>query len=406
MADTGLDEHQAAVYEIAGRRYDLRTPGFPEAIARAHASQQRPRCTCMPGGIETYVAKLHDGYVVKRMPETGNQHASSCPHFEPATDVSGLRPLLGTAIREDPVSGLTTLRLDFAMSRSAQRQASMPSATTAPSSARNDQRLSLRGLLLYLWEQAGLTRWLPGFAGKRPWATVRRRLLQAAGNKIVGGRPLVDRLYVPEPFSVDDRDGISRRRSASWSAATGAGQGSSGQLLLLIGELKEIAPARCGFKAVVKQVPDLAFTIEDRLYHQITRRLQPELALWNAADDIRMLVIATFGTGPAGVPTILELALVPTTRDWLPVKDVFEHQLVERLVNENRSFLKGPHLDPRSPGLVPCATLIDCTKTAQQLFVAANADQAMNVDAPNGLVNEARWIWHVTEGPMPALPRH
>jgi hypothetical protein len=403
MADTGLDEHQAAVYEIAGRRYDLRTTGFPEAIARAHASQQRPRCTCVPGGIETYVAKLHDGYVVKRMPETGNQHASSCPHFEPAADASGLRPLLGTAIREDPVSGLTTLRLDFAMSRSAQRQASMPSATTAPSSARNDQRLSLRGLLLYLWEQAGLTRWQPGFAGKRPWATVRRRLLQAAGNKIVGGRPLVDRLYVPEPFNVNDREGISRRRSASWNAAT-AGQGSSGRLLLLIGELKEIAPARCGFKAVVKQVPDLVFTVEDRLYHQITRRLQPELALWNAADDIRMLMIATFGTGPSGVPTILDLALVPTTRDWLPVKDVFEHQLVERLVAENRSFLKGAHLDPRSPGLVPCATLIDCSKTALELFVLANANPAVEADSANGRVTETRWAWHVAEGPIPALP--
>lgn len=403
MADTGLDEHQAAVYEIAGRRYDLRTPGFPEAIARAHASQQRPRCTCMPGGIETYVAKLHDGYVVKRMPETGNQHASSCPHFEPAADASGLRPLLGTAIREDPVSGLTTLRLDFAMSRSAQRQAPVPSATTAPSSARNDQRLSLRGLLLYLWEQAGLTRWQPGFAGKRPWATVRRRLIQAAGNKIVGGRPLVDRLYVPEPFNVDDRDGISRRRSVSWAAAT-TGPGSSGQLLLLMGELKEIAPARCGFKAVVKQVPDLAFTVEDRLYYQITRRLQAELALWNAAANIRMLVIATFSTGPSGVPTVLELALVPTTRDWLPVKDVFEHQLVERLVAVNRCFLKGTPFDPRSSGLVPCATLIDCSKAAPQLFVAANANQGMNVGAPKQLLNDAKWVWHVTEGSMPALP--
>lgn len=403
MVDTGLDEHQAAAYEIAGRRYDLRTPGFTEAIARAHASQHRPRCTCVPGGIETYVAKLHDGYIVKRMPETGSQHVSSCPHFEPAADASGLRPLLGTAIREDPVSGLTTLRLDFAMSRSTQRQASIRHATTALSSARNDQRLSMRGLLLYLWEQAGLTRWQPGFAGKRPWATVRRRLLQAAGDKIVGGQSLVDRLYVPEPFKVDDREGISRRRFASWAAAK-AGPASSGRLLLLIGELKEIAPARCGFNAVVKQVPDLTFTIEDRLYHQIARRLQPELALWIAADDVRMLVIATFDTSPSGVPTILELALVPTTKDWLPVKDVFEHQLVARLVAENRSFLKGVHFYPRSPGLVPCATLIDCSKAAPQLFVAANANLGMNPEAPKGLLNEAKWVWHVTEGSMQALP--
>ncbi|RYG87999.1 MAG: DUF1173 family protein [Alphaproteobacteria bacterium] len=350
MSSHWVEQPQAPVYEIAGRQYDIRSPHFAAAIARAHANQQRPRCACRPEGIETYVARLNDGYVVKRMPDTGNQHAASCPHFEPPADASGLRPLLGTAIREDPATGLTTLRLDFSMSRSTRRQAPLPSAQTASSTARSDQRLTLRNLLLYLWEQAGLTRWHPGFAGKRPWATVRHRLLRAAGDKLIGGRPLVDRLYIPEPFNVEKRDAIARRRSAAWASIT-SGTAGSGQLLLLIGELKQIAPARCNFKAVVKQVPDLVFIIEERLHRQITRRLQPALTMWSSANDIRMMMVGTFALGASDVPTLVEVMLVPTTLDWIPVENAPEHELVTQLIYQGKSFLKCVRYDANASSI-------------------------------------------------------
>jgi hypothetical protein len=34
---------------------------------------------------------------------------------------------------------------------------------------------------------------------------------------------------------------------------------------------------------------------------------------------------------------------MPVTRQWLPVADGFEKQLLDRLVGENRSFVKGLH---------------------------------------------------------------
>jgi hypothetical protein len=338
------------------------------------------------------------------MPDTGDQHAPSCPHFEVAADASGLRSLVGTAIREDPVTGLTALKLDFSLSRSPQRLASRNTSVHAPSTTPSCPRLSLRGLLLYLWDQAGLTRWQPGFAGKRPWATVRRRLLQAAGNKIVGGRPLLDRLFVPEPFSLEQPEALVRRRAAFWAMAA-PNSASSGQRLLLIGELKEIAPARCGFRAIVKHIPHQVFMIDERLNSGITRRLQPELALWNASDEIRMLLIATFGVGASGVPAIIELALVPTTREWIPVGDVFEQELVERLVAESRSFLKNVRLDLLPNGLLACATLIDCQKSISELFVIANGEHAHGGDMEDKCATDAKWTWRVAEGPMPEVPR-
>lgn len=313
-----LDEATAAAYDIDGHRLDIHAPGFVQAIARAHAMHQRPRCMCQPSGIETYVARINGGYVVKRMPETGSQHAASCPHFEPPDDANGFGQLLGTAIREDPATGLTALRVDFSMSRSPPRQAASRTATFTPSTARNSAKLSLSQLLLYLWNEAGLTRWHPSFAGKRNWGTVRWRLLQAASDKLIDGRPLRDRLFVPEPFAVDRRNEIDRRRATAWSM-TRSSNLASGQLMLLIAELKQIAPAHGGFGAVVKHMPDHAFIVDDRLHRQMTRRLQLALTPWNVADDVRMLVMATFAINAAGVPTIAELALMPTTREWIPI---------------------------------------------------------------------------------------
>ncbi|MFG6458621.1 DUF1173 family protein [Roseateles sp. BYS96W] len=334
-----LDGAAPAAYDIDGQRLDVQAPGFAQAIARAHAMQLRPRCMCQPAGIETYVAKINGGYVVKRMPETGSRHAASCPHFEPPTDANGFGTLIGTAIREDPATGLTALRVDFSMSRQPPRQTASPKATHTLPTARSGAKLSLHELLLYLWHEAGLTRWQPGFAGKRNWATVRWRLLQAASDKLIGGRPLRDRLYIPEAFAVERRDEIAHRRAAAWSLAKSSGP-ASGQFLLLIGELKEIAPARCEFRAVVKHMPDQAFMVDERLHRQMTLRLQPALALWNAADDVRMLVIGTFAINAAGVPAMAELALMTTTREWIPVSDIEERESITRLVREDRSFIK------------------------------------------------------------------
>jgi hypothetical protein len=250
--------------------------------------------------------------------------------------------VLGSAITEDPATGETTLKLDFPLARMPGRSTMPQPGGESDSVSSSGTRLSLRGLLHYLWDQAGLTRWHPGFAGKRSWATVRRKLVQAALHKSARGHSLCSRLYLPEPFSVDERDAINKRRLAQWQQAA-AMPGKPQDLMLLIGEVKEIVPARYGFKAVIKHLPDQAFAIDEQLYRRLGRRFEPELALWGASDDIHMVMIATFGVGSAGVPAIHELCLMPATRQWLPVADGFEKQLLDRLVGENRFFVKGLH---------------------------------------------------------------
>ena len=350
-----------------------------------------------------YVARLGDGYILKRMPDTGCLHAPDCPSYEPPAEASGLGQVRGSAIREDPVTGLTTLRPDFAMSKVAGRSTIPASATEAGSVASSGTRLSLRGLLHYLWDQAGVTRWQPGFAGKRHWGTVRRHLMQAAEHTVAHGEALRPRIYVPEVFSVDRREAINARRTAQWSRALARG-GSAQQLMLLVGELKEVVPARYGYKAVVKHLPDQAFAMDEALYRRLGRRFGPELTLWGAADRMHMVIIATFCVVTGGVPTISELSLMPVTEQWLPVENGFERQLVERLVGERRSFVKGLRYNLGGAAEFASAVLTDCETPAPLLFIGTTGDQREARSHSSDFDSVPRWIWYPSAGSPPPLP--
>lgn len=392
-----------ATYLFGTQRLSSEDEGFAQALAAAHADRLRPKCLCLVHGIEMYVARLGDGFIAKRMPGTGSRHAPDCPSYEPPPEASGLGQMLGTAIQEDPSTGETTLKLGFSLSKLGGRATTPAPGTPSDSVASDGSRLSLRGLLHYLWDQAELTRWHPGFAGKRTWGTVRRQLLLAAEHKVARGEALRGRLYIPEPFSVEEREALNARRTAQWSQAV-AVPGRPQHLMLLIAEVKEIVPARYGHKAVIKHVPDQAFALDERLYRRLGRRFDTELALWGSADDVHMVVIATFGVSEAGIPKIAELSLMSVTPQWLPVEDGFDKQLVEKLVSAGRSFIKGLRYNLGATGMLACATLTDCKGPAPLLFIAPtgveDSEYCLRVCDPAVPV----WRWHPTRETMPPLP--
>jgi Protein of unknown function (DUF1173) len=395
-----------AAFVIGGQRLNIDSFAFPEAIAAAHAAHDRPRCLCRPHGIEMYVARLagpHAGYVVKRMPNTGSQHAPACVSYEPPADVSGLGQVLGCAINEDPATGETTLKLDFALSKVAGRSAMPTGGGDSDSVVSSGTKLSLRALLHYLWDQADLTRWQPGFAGKRTWGTVRKHLLLAAENKIARGGSLRSRLYIPEMFSVDQRDAINVRRMAQWSPAI-AGPGKPRHLMLLIAEVKEIVPVRYGFRAVVKHVPDQAFALNEQLYRRLGRRFENQLALWGASVDIHMVMIATFSVSAAGIPSIVELSLMPVTQQWLPIEDAFEKQLVDRLVADGRSFVKGLRYNLSADRAVATATLTNCAGSAPLLFVVPACGEDREPTFEGFDPAAPSWVWDPSREVMPVFP--
>jgi hypothetical protein len=392
-----------ADFLIDGRRYEPGSPEFADGIASAYAKHHRPCCLCVAGGIEMYVAHLGDGFIVKRMPGTGSRHATDCPSYEPPAEFSGLGEVLGSAIREDPATGETTLRLGFPMSKIRGRSTTPNAGSVGDSVSAGGNRLSLRGLLHYLWDQAELTRWRPGFAGKRSWATVRRHLLLAAEHKVAGGGALDARLHIPEVFSVEQRDAINARRSAQWARAVAASDNAQ-QLMLMIAEVKEILPARYGFKAVVKHVPDQAFMIDEQLYRRLERRFEHELSLWGATENVHMVMIATYGISESGVPAIAELSLMPVTSQWLPIEDSFEQQLIQKLVQDGRSFVKGLRYNTRVGQSMASLILTDVGISPIPLYIAPRGVDGEDADTDDPTVDPLAWRWATAREAMPPLP--
>jgi len=396
-----------SAYLIAGQQFRAESSGFAEAVAAAHAEHHRPRCLCSRDGIEMYVARLGDGFIVKRMPNTGSQHAPDCPSYEPPAEFSGLGQVLGSAITEDLTTGETTLKLDFSMSKITGRSAMPMTGGDSDSVTSSGTKLSLRGLLHYLWDQAELTRWHPGFAGKRNWGTVRKHLMLAAENKTARGDSLRSRLYVPEVFSVDQRDAINARRLAQWSQAIAA-PGKPQRLMLLIAEVKEIVPARFGFKAVMKHVPDQAFALDEQIYRRLGRRFESELELWGSTEDIHMVMVATFEVSSVGVPAIVEMSLMPATAQWLPIEDLFERQLVEHLVADGRSFIKGLRYNLHRDQCVAASTLTDTRDAAPLMFVVSPGLEGVAVAGGTSCTSprsdESVWVWKPASEAMPRFP--
>jgi len=389
-------------YLIHGRHLAPEDAGFQDALAAAHASRHRPLCLCRPSGLEMYVARLGSGFVVKRMPDTGGAHAMDCMSYEPPPELSGLGELTGSAIVEDPATGVTSLKLAFALTKGSSRSSTPAAGDGGDSVASDGSKLTLRGLLHYLWDQAQLTRWQPAFAGRRSWAVVRKHLLLAAEGKVARGRSLQDQLYIPETFSVEHRDEINARRIARWALAASERQ-KSRPLLLLIGEVKEIVSARFGYRAVIKHMPDQALALDDALYRRMSRRFEAELAQWSASESLHMIVMATFSVSAAGLPAVDELTLMTVTSNWIPVSDIYEHQLVERLLRDGRRFVRLLRYNLSADREIATAVLTDTSDGPMPLFIAF-AEESNADTSPAGAGPDNRWSWQPGHGTMPPLP--
>ena len=300
-----------ASFLICERRLRDDDPSLARALAVAHLRHERPRCLCTPDGIEMYVAKAGHGFVLKRMPYTGLRHAALCrSHGSPKAPVR-------TRSRDNRTGSTTPQVEDIDLFGA-------------------ESRL-LRNFVTSLWHRAELTRWQPGFEGRRSWATVRRHLLAAAaaGHAAVVTRK---RLYIPEVFRTNDRESIRDRRLASWNQARESVD-REGRPLILIGELKRVVPARRYFEAIIKHIPDQAFQIDDKLYRWMSDNLSDELELWGASADVLLVVAASFSARATGRPRIESLTLLPVSLQWLPVRDLEDLLRTQQLVRERRTFV-------------------------------------------------------------------
>ena len=218
-----------------------------ELLAASRRANQRPRCMCVPDGVEMYVGRRGRIHYLSRMPGTGFLHADTCQSVESASLLSGIHAYAPGAIVEQS-DGLVSLSLDI---ERLDRQE--PPLT----------RVSIDGLLETLVEQADLNRIGPASTA-RTWASVRDRLGEAAGWIQVGGKPLSPLLYLPERY--DKANGAASQSTCEDFIAAAQGQA------LLCAPLKEICWTTYSWKISLKHLPGLRLWVSKDVASELERR--------------------------------------------------------------------------------------------------------------------------------------
>jgi len=393
-----------AVYQIENQTIRPEDATFDTLVATLHGTKIRPLCLCRNPGVAMYVAKINEHCILKRMPNSGTEHSPSCDSYEPPLELSGLGQVMGMAIQED-LSGGTLLKLDFSLSKSGHRNAPVPSGKETDSVTTKGSKLTLRGVLHYLWEEGNFNRWSAKMQNKRSWFVIRKYLLHAAESKTAKGLDFTEILYIPENFTVEQKDNITQRRQAHLMRISASDNGTR-RLMIAIGEVKEIEKSRYGMKMILKHSPDFIFQLDEDLHKRLTRRFNSELSLWDTKEGTHLMMIATFGVNAVGSANIEEIALMVVDKNWIPFDDVYEHLLLEKLAIQERRFIKG--LRYNMPGSHPLAVaVLTDMEPPHALYITPTGASKEFIEAQNALINESKmpsWTWDVTTGGIPEFP--
>ncbi|WP_444928320.1 DUF1173 family protein (plasmid) [Microbulbifer sp. TRSA002] len=376
-------------YSIGDYVLERSSPLFEEALASTYKSQERPLCLCSSPGFPMYIARTSDNsYVLKRMPNSGQQHHPDCESYEIPTELSGRGAVENKAISEDQETGLTNLKLDFSLSKVSLNRTINKGETKEPTVVKGDPtKLTIRSLLHFLYEDAGLNRWAPNMEGKRSWYVIRKYLLQAAQNKLTRKNSLGESLLIPEPFSADHKNEIVARRRQFLSKLKK--QGNKQPMGILIGKVKSIEEARFGFKMLVKHMPDTPVYMGEDVYKRINKAFSTELAFFYENESIHLLTICTFLLSASGSPQVDTTSFMAVDRNWLPFENIEELELLERLCTERRHFIKGLRYNLRSSDVIASVLLTDteAKPTAVYLVPAGAAESYYN--ELNAVVNHS-----------------
>ena len=370
--------------------------GFEAMVARAYALKQAVRCLCRGDiALDLYISHRHGGHVLSRWPGTGPRHAAHCDHYEAPDHLTGLGQVLGSAIVDDIDNGVTALKFGFPLSKGPARAAPASFTNDKPDVKATGQRLTIRGMLHFLWDRAQLTHWHPRMAGKRNWYIVRRQLLNAALGCKVGDDAFTQRLFIPETLRLDDKDEIARRRDGELADA----RAEPNRIKVLIGEIRGIETARYGEKILVKHLPGWPFFMDAQMARRFHKRFAAEEELWRADDrDGHLMIAASFSIGASGLPQIYEMSVMPVTREWLPYEDLDEKTLVIQAVEERRHFVKGMRVNLGVEMPIASLTLTDTGTEATAVYLSHSLPEPRYDEALGQLMN-TRGVQHSTWRP-------
>ena len=349
------------MYRIAQTTFEPESDAGQALLAEAWKAKTRPECLCKSPAPQMYVAYVGAGYILKRMPDTGPSHAVSCESYTAPTFLSGMGQL-ERAVRIGKDKTSRKLAVNFSLSVAGPRAAPTPGdGAETRDIISKPTKMSLTALLEYLWLEAGLVQWHPGFHNKRWWGLVRQRLFEASEGTQVKGADLADRLFIPQAWSAEQKDAIFAQNRKRLSEITAPSTGPQ-KLGLLVAEYKSHEETPHGARFTFKHAPGLAFFANNDFLKRFDKRATRYLDLAAMIQGAKLLTIATFGMRKAGYPELKDMGLMLVSANWIPFDTAGEAELLDLLTTNRRSFVKSLRFDLPKETVTPHSALTDVHK--------------------------------------------
>jgi len=346
-------------------------------LAKYKNADIHPHCECSENKPKMYIAFRHR-YYLARNPGTGSMHAPDCPSFELDDADSGKTSYENNVIRNKP-DGSMSIKILAPLSQKAVDRAERaetdidakapPPAPRKPGEKR--EGMSLSGLMAFLWEEAELNRWYPSFGGKRTWYVARKRLMDAAQRIVTKRQNLSDVLYMPEFFNEKDKDAIEARRIETFNRIM-KNTSSTNKYMVVIGSIRKMNIQSDAVSIMLGHQKD---SIKYWGGKHIVRKLEASPVPSIVEDENGLKLVYTMmviSRDDNDVLHIRDIGFLPVDIRMIPSYTDEDLEISDRLVVEQRTFIKTLRYDGFREKVLPEHLLVDTGETATPMAIFRN----------------------------------
>lgn len=397
--------------ELGGTRVTLAATradpdGFRAVFERARAEVGHARCRCTAGRPRLVIRRHGGRYWLACWPGGGTDHDPGCRFFHDPTPPDSGRGGYTRAALHELGGGQARIRLEHALT--ARSRGAEPDTTASDGDGHSGgrTRMSLGGMLQYLWERAELNSIGPPRWG-RDWAACARALHAVVAQLAVNGQDLAGSVYIVPPYQktlAGVHKAVFRRFSNSLS-----GSRANVRRGLILGAIKDLSPSPHGYRIALRHHP-VPLYLTAALHDRLARSARAAFSPTRPAGSERVL-LALIETSPGGYHTIVAAAAMLTSRDHVPADSSHEVAMSGALAAARRPFVKPLRYDS-TEAVFPDFLLVDADPptpvevwgiTGRADYEARKRDKQQHYAQAGGTAGPGLLEWDVRD-PIPAIP--
>ncbi|MEV1294908.1 DUF1173 family protein [Pseudonocardia sp. NPDC049635] len=349
----GVAAGSRARVRLAGREVVLsalrRSPGAYRALfEQAKVMQGCGWCLCTAPAPRLVIRHRAGIYYLACWPGGGSEHTQGCEFHNDGAAWSGRGQYQRGAL-DEATDGSASVALSVPLRL--RTDTATPSSTSRggiDSGGVGRSRMSLLGLLHYLWDRAGLTRCDEQSRDRRPgWAGVSPRLQAATDGVSSAGLDLGESCFVVPPFDPADPD----RHQGAFAAFTGRLGEHAGTVRrgLVCGAVRSWTPTRYGQRCELRHHREPVY-FSEALHARVARAAPVAMAATRPPGSEQIVLVLVTRT-ERGYLAAAAAAVMLTTAGFVPAESSHEVVMADALSAAGRSFVKPLRYDATTPVL-------------------------------------------------------